>query len=316
MDEKWNLNDILDLSGRVIIVTGGNSGLGFESVKALASKKAAVILACRDAEKGEEAKRSILAEFSGALIDVMTLDLADLSSVRRFASVFAGKYPRLDVLLNNAGVMMCPYEKTQDGFERQFGTNHLGHFALTGLLLDVLRKTPGSRVVNVSSGAHAIGKMDFDNLMFENGDYGPIRAYGRSKLANLLFTYELDRRLKKAGIETISVAAHPGVATTNLSRHLDKIPLMKIFRPISKRMSQSAADGALPQIRASVDPGVRGGEYYGPRGRSKGDPVRVESNKASHDTADAERLWEISEQLVGISYLSDKEGRGTAKKIA
>jgi NAD(P)-dependent dehydrogenase (short-subunit alcohol dehydrogenase family) len=300
---SWNSNDIPDQKGKVIIVTGGNSGLGFESVKALAAKNGELVLACRDPEKGERAKQSILSEIKGAHIRVMALDLADLESVRRFCDLFKRDYNRLDILMNNAGVMMCPYGRTRDGFETQLGTNHLGHFALTGLLLDMLEKRPGSRIVTTSSGAHAMGVMNFDNLMFEKGGYGPIKAYARSKLANLLFAYELQKRLAAAGIDSISVAAHPGAARTNLGRYMEKNLYMRILSPITGLLMQSAEKGALPQIRAACDPAVKGGEYYGPSGRMKGDPVRVESSKASHGAKNAQRLWKISEQLTGVSYL-------------
>jgi len=292
-----------DLSGKVIIVTGGNSGLGYESVKAFAMKGATVIMATRSPEKGEEARNEMLKEVPGGEIEVMDADLGDLQSVRDFAAAFKKKYQRLDVLLNNAGIMMSPYFRTKDGFEGQFGTNHLGHFALTGLLMDVILKTEHSRIVNVSSGAHKNGEMDFDNLQFEGGKgYSPTKAYGRSKLSNLLFTYELQRKLESAGKDTIAVAAHPGVAMTNLGRYMEKKFFYKILYPLFKWMAQDQSMGALPQIRASVDPGVTGGEYYGPDGKRewKGYPVVVTSNEASHSLEDAARLWEISEELTGV----------------
>ena len=217
-NNKWTLDNIPDLSGKIMIVTGGNSGLGYESVKALAMKGAEVVLASRSLDKGEQAKQEILKAIPEAKIVVMELDLSDLSSVINFVTAFRKNFSKLDVLLNNAGIMMTPYFKTTDGFEAQFGTNHLGHFALTGLLSDLILSTPGSRIVNVSSGAHKSGAMDFDNLQFENGrGYTPMKAYGRSKLSNLLFTYELQRKLESARKDTISVAAHPGIAMTNLA---------------------------------------------------------------------------------------------------
>lgn len=302
-DMNWTIDNISDLSGKVIIVTGGNSGLGYESVKAFAMKGAELVLASRSMEKGEEAKAEILKDVPDGKIKVMQLDLGDLESVRNFASAFKLGYKKLDVLLNNAGIMMTPYFTTKDGFEGQIGTNHLGHFALTGLLLDVVLKTPGARIANVSSGAHKNGKMDFDNLQFEDGQgYSPMKAYGRSKLSNLLFTYELQRKLEAAKKETIAVAAHPGVAMTNLARHLEGKFLFKILTPLFKRMAQDQVQGALPQIRASVDPTVKGGEYYGPDGKRefKGYPVVVTSNEASHNLEDAARLWEESEKLTGV----------------
>lgn len=305
MNEHWTLDNAPDLSGKVMIVTGGNSGLGYESVKAFAMKGAEVILASRTMEKGEQAKAEIVAEVPEATINVMELDLADLESVRSFATTFSKQYNKLDVLLNNAGIMMSPYFKTKDGFEAQFGTNHLGHFALTGLLLDLLLKTPGARVVNVSSGAHKNGNMDFNNLQFEDGKgYSPMKAYGRSKLANLLFTYELQRKLEAAGKDLISTAAHPGIAMTNLARYLEKKWLVRLLLPLVKGMAQDQAMGALPQIRAAIDPNVKGGEYYGPDGKNerKGYPVVVPSNEDSHDLEDAAKLWQESERLTGVAY--------------
>lgn len=304
--ENWTKNNIPGLTGKTIIVTGGNSGIGFESVKAFAEKGAEVIMASRSVEKGLEAKDEIVRKTVTGNIEVMQLDLADLSSIKEFSADFKKKYKKLDVLLNNAGIMMSPYFKTKDGFEGQMGINHLGHFALTLQLLPLLIKTPGSRIVNVSSGAHKRGTMDFENLLFENGkDYSPIKAYGRSKLSNLLFTYELQRKLEKAGKDTIAVAAHPGVAKTNLGRYILKNVIVKLLMPIFWLISQDQEKGALPQVRASVDPNVKGGEYYGPDGRNetKGYPVKVESNEASHNKEDAAKLWKISEELTGLSFV-------------
>jgi len=302
---NWTVENIPDLAGKVIIVTGGNSGLGYESVKAFAAKGAEVIMASRSTDKGEEARTENLKTSPGAKISVMQLDLGDLESVRNFASAFKERYQKLDVLLNNAGIMIPPYFTTKDGFEGQFGINHLGHFALTGLLMDVILKTEKARIVNVSSGAHKRGEMDFSNLLFENGrDYSPMKAYGRSKLSNLLFTYELQRKLEAAQKETIAAAAHPGVAKTNLGRYLQRRFLVRILMPLFNLMVQDQAMGALPQIRACVDPGVKTGEYYGPDGRRefKGYPVIVASNDASHNSVDSAKLWEESEKLTGVTY--------------
>ncbi len=302
---NWTVENMPDLTGKTIVVTGGNSGLGYESVKAFASKGAEVVLASRSTEKGEEARAEILKVVPEGKIQVMQLDLGDLESVRNFASAFKLSYKKLDVLLNNAGIMMTPYFTTKDGFEGQLGTNHLGHFALTELLMDLVLKTPGSRIVNVSSSAHKRGKMDFDNLQFENGrDYSPMKAYGRSKLSNLLFTYELQRKLEAAKKDTVAAAAHPGVAMTNLARHMEGKFLFKILTPLFKRMAQDPAMGALPQIRASVDPEVKGSEYYGPDGKREfsGYPVVVPSNEASHHLGDAAKLWEESEKLTGVKF--------------
>jgi NAD(P)-dependent dehydrogenase (short-subunit alcohol dehydrogenase family) len=302
---NWTLENISDLTGKIILVTGGNSGLGYESSKAFASKGAEVVMASRSMEKGEQARASILEDIPGGKIKVMQLDLGDLESVRNFASAFKTNYRKLDVLLNNAGIMMTPYFTTKDGFEGQFGTNHLGHFALTGLLMKLVLNTPGSRIVNVSSGAHKSGEMDFSNLQFENGmGYKPMKAYGRSKLSNLLFTYELQRKLEATKKNTIVVAAHPGVALTNLARHLEGKFLFKILTPLFKMMAQDPSMGALPQIRACVDAKVKGSEYYGPDGKReyKGYPVIVQSNEASHNQSDAAKLWEESEKLTGVKY--------------
>lgn len=301
---KWTTENIPDLTGKVIVVTGGNSGLGYESVKAFAQKGAEVILASRSVERGETAKKE-MGTVKGK-IAVMQLDLQDFTSIKKFANDFKEKYGRLDVLLNNAGIMTTPYFLTKDGLEAQNGTNHFGHFALTGQLFDILKKTPKSRIVNTSSLAHKQGKMDFDNLLFENGKgYSPIKSYGRSKLSNLLFTYELQRRIKAAQIDSLVVAAHPGVSNTNLSRYLEKKFIFKILKPVLAPFFQSAEMGALPQIRASVDENVKGGEYYGPDGfrEMKGFPVKVKSNEASHNEEDAKKLWAISEKITGIKFL-------------
>lgn len=299
--EKWTLNNIPDLTGKVIIVTGGNSGLGYESVKAFAEKGAEVILASRSQENGNAAKETI-GNVEGKIV-VMELDLADFSSIEKFVKKFKKSYDRLDVLLNNAGIMISPYFLTRDGLEGQNGINHFGHFALTGQLIDLIKKTPDSRIVNVSSNAHKYGKMDFDNLLFENGkDYSPMKSYSRSKLANLLFTYELQRKFSSNGTSTIAVAAHPGASKTNLVKYVEDKWWFKLLSPLMGVMAQDATRGALPQIRAAVDPEVKGGQYYGPHKGMKGDPVLVESNGSSHDTESAKKLWEVSENITGISF--------------
>lgn len=302
-NEKWTKDKMPDLSGKIILVTGGNSGLGYESVKAFAEKGAEVISACRSVEKGEQAKARI-GNVPGKIV-VMELDLASLESVRNFAGQFKKAYARLDILLNNAGIMMTPYFLTKDNLEGQSGVNHFGHFALTGLLMDLILKTPGARIVNVSSNAHKWGKMDWENPLFGNGkDYTPVRAYGRSKLSNLLFPYELKRRLEAKGVDAIAVAAHPGGSATNLDRHLRDRWFYKVLKPIAPLLMQSQEMGALPQIRAAVDPEVKGGEYYGPGGFSemKGYPVRVASNEDSHSVEDARKLWEFSEKMTQVRF--------------
>ena len=304
MKQKWDFDDIPDLSGKTIIVTGGNSGLGFEAVKSLSAKGAETILACRNEQNGKSAKKEIQEEHPNAQINVTNLDLADLESIHSFVKKFDEKHSKLDILLNNAGIV-CPYKKTKDGFEMQIGTNHLGHFALTGLLLPFLKNTKGSRVVNVSSIGHRSGKMNFDNFMFENGGYSIFKAYANTKLSNLLFTYELQRRFEKFNVDCIAVAAHPGVAKSNLSKYIIKKPLYRIGMAIANSiMSQSTSMGALPEIRAAVDPLVKGGDYFGPGGFQewRGYPVKVKSNNASHDLKNAEKLWEVSEDLTKIKY--------------
>jgi len=302
---KWTFDNIPDLQEKTIIVTGGNSGLGYESVKAFALKGASVVLACRNLEKGEKAKEEILKEKPSGEILVRQLDLASLASVEVFANQFLEEHKRLDVLLNNAGIMATPNFKTVDGFEAQLGTNHLGHFALTGHLLPRLKATPNSRVVNVSSLAHKAGKMDFNDLMFEKGrKFTPMRAYGQSKLANLLFTYELQRFFETNSIDCIALAAHPGGSNTRLANHFETGWFMTQVSKIARGAMQPASVGALAQIRASVDPGVKGGEYYGPKGIGElfGYPVLVKSNAASRNVKDAKKLWEVSEGLTGVKY--------------
>lgn len=306
MDQNWTANNIPDLSGKIIIITGANSGIGYESTREFARKGAEVIVASRDELKAEAAILKIKKEIPDAKLKFMELNLAQLDSVRKFAKEFNSNYTRLDILLNNAGIMMVPYGKTIDGFEATLGTNHLGHFLLTGLLLDRLSSTAGARVVNVSSNAHYAGDMDFENLLFENEhEYTPMKAYSRSKLANLLFTYELQRRFESSGMDVIALAAHPGISATNLANHLVFDWLAWLIQPMMKLFFQNSDMGALPSIRAAVDPEAEGSQYYGPdgKGEKSGYPVIVSSNEASHDLQDANKLWQVSEQLTGINYL-------------
>ena len=305
MAQKWTIDQIPDLAGKIIVVTGGNSGIGFEAAKAFAQKGAEVILASRNMQKANAALAELTRDVPNGRVKVIQLDLASLASVRQFAEQFKTQYGRLDILVNNAGIMMVPYGKTEDGFERQLGTNHLGHFALTGLLLDSLANSDAARVVNVSSLAHENGEMDFSNLMYDEGNgYSRMGAYGRSKLANLLFTYELQRRLDAAGKNSLSIAVHPGISATNLANHMMDRWYLRWLRPLFARMVQSSAMGALPTIRAAVDSAAAGGSYYGPDGKQERDgyPVVVQSNAASHNLEDARRLWEISEELTGVQY--------------
>lgn len=295
---KWTANNIQDLTGKVAIVTGANSGLGFETTKALAAKGATVIMACRNMDKANHAAAEIRSDVPEARLELRQLDLADLASVRTFAETFKAEHAQLHLLINNAGVMIPPFSKSKDGFEIQFAANHLGHFALTGLLLDVITRTPQARVVNVSSAAHRQGKMDWKNLQSEKG-YKPWQAYGRSKLANLLFTYELQRRFEAAKVDTIAVAAHPGGTKTNLQAHVS--PFMnRIFNMMMQEMPM----GALPSLYAATASDVQGADYYGPDGfmEIRGYPKKVKSNADSHNQADAAKLWQISEELSQVSY--------------
>jgi len=293
----WSAETLGDQSGRIAIVTGSNSGIGFETTRMLAGKGATVVMACRNLEKANPKADEIRAAHPGADVEVMQLDLSDLDSVRRFAEAFRAKHSRLDLLINNAGIMVPPYGKTAQGFETQFGVNHLGHFALTGSLLDLITNTPGSRIVTVSSVAHLMGKIDFSDLNWENG-YKAQAAYGQSKLANLLFTYELQRRLAAAGKDTLAVAAHPGWTETNLQAHAKSVKFMNRF------FAQNALMGALPTLFAATEPSVDGAEYFGPSGfmEMNGPPKKVKSNKRSHDRNVAERLWNISEELTGVRF--------------
>lgn len=301
---EWTIDEVSDLKGKVIIVTGANVGLGYESTKIFAQKNATVIMACRSKERADEARNQIVNEFPNADLITMTLDLSSLNSVKAFSDSFKKKYNRLDVLLNNAGIMTVPYGKTEDGFELQNGVNHLGHFALTVQLFELIKNTQDSRIVNVSSIAHKQGKMDFDNYLYENGDYGKMKSYGRSKLSNLLFTYELDRRIKEKGYAVKVLAAHPGTSSTELGRYLKSEASSNSFLKFALKFGQPPYMGCLPQVRASVDVNAKSGQYYGPNGlfEMKGNPVLVKSNKRSHNLSDAKLLWEKSEQLTNIKF--------------
>ncbi|KQH81176.1 short-chain dehydrogenase [Mycobacterium gordonae] len=295
---KWTAADIPDQTGRTAVVTGANTGLGLETATALAAHGARVVLAVRNLGKGKQAVDRITTATPGADVSLQELDLGSLASVREAAAQLRATHDRIDLLINNAGVMYPPKSTTADGFEMQFGTNHLGHFALTGLLLDRLLPVPGSRVVTVSSVGHRIrAAIHFDDLQWERS-YSRVGAYGQSKLANLLFTYELQRRLAPHGT-TIAVAAHPGVSDTELTRHLPTL-----IGLLGKPFFQPAELGALPTLRAAADPGVQGGQYYGPDGfqEVRGYPKLVASSAQSHDVELQRRLWAVSEELTGVSY--------------
>ena len=304
MTQRWTENDVPDQTGRVAIITGSNTGLGYDNARALAGRGAKVVMAVRDTAKGEFAADRIRSITPGADIAVHKLDLGSLASVRQAAAELAADYPRIDLLINNAGVMYPPKQTTSDGFELQFGTNHLGHFALTGLLLPNLLPVDGSRVVVVASIAHNIrAKIDFDDLQWDKRRYDRVASYGQSKLANLMFTYELQRRLAAAKAKTIAVAAHPGVAATELVRHVPGASLPGVSW-LSGKLLNTSELGALATLRAATDPSVQGGQYWGPDGfrELRGYPVLVTSNKQSHDVATQQRLWQVSEELTGVSY--------------
>ena len=302
----WTASDIPDLSGKTAVVTGANSGLGFETAKALAEHGARVILACRDETRCGDAAERLRELVPAAQLERMMLDLADLDSVRAFAEAFSASHDALDILMNNAGVMAPPHRlETKQGFELQFGTNHLGHFALTGLLMPRLLRSPGSRVVTVSSFAHESGAMHFDDLQFQRG-YTPYGAYSQSKLANLLFMSELDRRLKAAGAGTLSVGAHPGFASTCLQAtgpFMGSKPLSSWLTLAAVRViGQSAQRGAEPQLFAATAPEVAGGDYFGPKHRISGHPAVSSMSSRARDAASAARLWDVSEALTGVAY--------------
>jgi NAD(P)-dependent dehydrogenase (short-subunit alcohol dehydrogenase family) len=293
----WTTADIPDQTGRTAVITGANTGLGFETAKALAAKGAHVVIAVRNTDKGVEAADRI----SGA-VSVQQLDLTSLESIRVAADQLKNDHDKIDLLINNAGVMTTPKGTTKDGFELQFGTNHLGHFALTGLLLDAILDVEGARIVTVSSNGHKMGgAIHFDDLQWERS-YSRMGAYTQSKLANLLFTYELQRRLAPRG-KTIALAAHPGTSNTELARNLPSA-LQPAVTAVTGLIAQSPAGGALPSLRAATDPGALGGQYYGPDGiaQQKGNPVVVSSSAQSYDLDLQRRLWAVSEELTGVDF--------------
>ncbi|HUQ60515.1 oxidoreductase [Lentzea sp.] len=290
---RWTEAGIPDQTGRTVLVTGANSGLGLRTAQVLAAGGAHVIMGCRSVQRGQEARRAV----SGSA-EVLELDLADLGSVR----AAAGKVGELDVLVNNAGIMAVPHGRTADGFELQFGTNHLGHAALTFLLLPALRQRPGARVVTVSSLMHQYGRMDFDDPNWEHRPYSSRGAYSQSKLANILFARELDRRSP----DVTSIAAHPGITATELTNNMASAhnsPLIRVGGKISHLFSQSAEMGALPQLYAATSPDARGGQYYGPSGFNglRGYPAVARMTAAARDDLAANRLWELTTKLTGIT---------------
>lgn len=287
-----------EIMQKIAIVTGANAGLGFETTKGLISKNYEVVMACRSLEKGNEAKDKIKKEFPNANIICMSLDLASLASVKKFSDEFKSHFRHLDLLINNAGIMMTPYHLTEDGFENQLATNYLGHFALTSHLFPLLEQSKNSRVVSLSSLAHKWGNIYFDDFHFKN-KYDKKKAYGQSKLACLMFAYELNRKLKAAGSHVISVAAHPGLSATNLFDHL------WLFKIGGKIICQSAKNGAKPTLFAALSNEIKGGEFCGPNGFRQfwGEATIVKSNKESNDLNIAKKLWEESEKMVGVKFL-------------
>jgi NAD(P)-dependent dehydrogenase (short-subunit alcohol dehydrogenase family) len=305
-DTRWTAADVPDQQGRTALVTGANAGIGFETAMVLAVRGATVVLACRDTAKAEAAAARIRAAAPQARTETLRIDLASLASVRRAAEQFRSGQTRLDLLINNAGLIHPGRATTEDGFELHFGTNHLGHFALTGQLLDRLLAAPGSRIVTVSASGHRRGDIHLDDLTLRGG-YGMIAAYGQSKLANLMFTYELQRRLAASSARTIAVAAHPGNAHTDVGRDLPgwlRAVLSPRLRPVNFWLVQTTRMGALPTLRAAADPAASGGDYYGPAGLGEftGYPARVHSSARSLDAGLQRRLWDESERLTGVSY--------------
>ncbi len=298
MDEPFTEDSVPDQSGRTAFITGANSGIGFEAARVLAGRKARVLVGCRSPERATDARDRILRHHPDADVEIVSLDLASLASVRE-AAERVRREPRLDLLINNAGIMVPPREETRDGFESQFGVNHLGHFALTGLLIDRVRATAGSRVVSVSSNAHKFGSIDFDDLNAEKS-YNRVGRYNMSKLANLLFTLELQRRLEPLEGDAIAVACHPGVSETELLRFLPG--WIQLLSPLMRFVSHAPPEAALPTLRAATEPGVVGGSYYGPSGFQEfsGPPVQVEPIPAARDEETARRLWDASVELTGV----------------
>lgn len=297
-DSKWSGKDIPNQQGKIILITGATSGLGKEAAKVLASKGATVVMAVRNTQKGEAVAKQIRDDFPSAKIDIRALDLGSLASVRSFAEVILSVYDKIDVLINNAGVMMCPYSKTEDGFEIQMGVNHLGHFALTGLLMPLLMRTKDARVVATSSMGHTAGDINFDDLNWEEREYNTSNAYGDSKLANLYFAYALARKHKEDPNSPFVTAAHPGFTATELQRH------STFWRFLNPILSQKVEKGVLPTLRAATDLNANLGDYFGPSGfmERTGFPVVVKSNAMSHNKKNAKKLWDLSEKLTGVSY--------------
>lgn len=297
-NSNWGKDDIPNLKGKIYIVTGATSGLGAETAKVLAGKNATVIMAVRNRQKAEKVASKIRQQFPSSTLDIQHLDLSSLESVQTFSEEILANYNRLDGLINNAGIMMCPYAKTKDGFEIQIGTNHFGHFALTGRLMPLLKQTAGSHISVTSSVAHRSGNIDFSDIHWEKREYSTGSAYGDSKLANLLFVKELARKLEGEPNSPKVTASHPGWTRTDLQRH------SLFFRILNPFLSQTVENGVLPTLRSAVDPAAKSGDYFGPSRMMElwGPPVVVASSELSHDQAAAEQLWALSEELTGVRY--------------
>lgn len=299
---SFNINSVASQSGRIAIVTGANVGLGFETTRALAKTGMKVIMACRNLEKAKRAREKITHELPEANIDIIQLDLGKLSSVHEFVDGFKSNYDQLDLLINNAGIMIPPFSKTEDGFESQMGVNYFAHFLLTNLLFPVIDKTKNSRIVSLSSIAHKRGVIDFENLHAERG-YSKMHAYQQSKLACLMFAIELQRRIEQAGSKVVSVAAHPGVSNTNLGRHIPKWILYFVM-PFFSFMIHKPEKAAQPTLMAALDGNVKGGDYFGPNGKRemKGEPSKVNPEPHAFDKEVAEKLWAVSEELTNSKF--------------
>ena len=303
--EKWNIDQVSSQFGKVAIVTGANSGIGFEVTLGLVKKDFEVIMACRNMQKAEEAKVKILKIHPKAKVNPMNIDTSSLDEVKKFANLFLKKYNKLNLLVNNAGIMMSPYKITEDGFENQFATNYIGHFALTGLLLPILTNTKDSRIISLSSLSYKWSEILFDDFHFGKG-YRKTKAYGQSKRACLMFAFELQRRLSAAGFETISVAAHPGLSKTNLDQYYPAL-----IRPFGNLFLQPAAKGALPILYAALDKDLKGGEFIGPDGfqQMRGFPKIVDADEYSNNKEVAKRLWNETEKMTNVFYLTNDNNK-------
>jgi NAD(P)-dependent dehydrogenase (short-subunit alcohol dehydrogenase family) len=299
---KWTIDQVSSQQGRVAIVTGANSGIGYQTTLALVKKDVEVIMACRNLQKAEEIKAKILRMHPEAKIKPMKVDLSSLADVRQFADQFKTHFDRLDLLINNAGIMMSPYKVTEDGFENQLATNYIGHFALSGLLLPLLTRTSGSRIVTLSSLSYKWAEIQFDDFHALKS-YSRKKAYGQSKRACLMFAFELQRRLSVNGYKTLSVAAHPGLSKTNLDQYFPSL-----IRPLGNLFLQSAEKGALPVLYAALSKDVAGGEFIGPDGfqQMRGYPTKVDADEYSNDKEVAQHLWQASQEMTNVFYLNDK----------